>query len=104
LGRASSGRTDKAIQRWDNYLADDMLRAAIERQFEIIGEALVRLRRIAPELADTIPDLAQIIGFRNALSHGYESIDAREVWDTVENDLPRLRDVVARLLQSAPEP
>ena len=61
-----------------------MLSAAVERQFEIIGEALVRLRRIAPEAAKIVPDLRRIVGFRN------------------ENDLPRLQEAVANLLRSAP--
>jgi len=89
---------------FDDYLADVMLRSAVERQFEIIGEALVGLRRIAPDLAATIPDLARIIGFRNVLIHGYSTINNRVVWDVIQDDLPRLRDAVTDLLRSAPSP
>lgn len=46
-----------AERTFDDYLADDMLRAAVERQFEIIGEAFAALRRVDPELAASIPDL-----------------------------------------------
>lgn len=96
--RFTAGRT------FEDYLADEMLSAAIERQFTIIGEALVRLRRIAPEVAVMIPDLSRIIGFRNVLVHAYGDIDSAEVWGTVQNDLPRLREAVADLLRSAPDP
>jgi uncharacterized protein with HEPN domain len=48
-----------------------MLRAAFERQFEIIGEAFTGLRRTAPDLARTIPDLSRIVAFRNVLIHSY---------------------------------
>jgi uncharacterized protein with HEPN domain len=61
IGRFTSGRTVA------DYLSDDMLSAAVERQFEIIGEALVCIRKIAPEVAAMIPDVSQIIGFRNVL-------------------------------------
>ena len=89
ITRFTAGRT------FDDYLADEMLSAAVERQFEIIGEALVRLRRIAPEGSAMIPDVAEIIGFRNVLAHDYDDIDSRQVWGTIENE---------QLLRSAPPP
>jgi uncharacterized protein with HEPN domain len=57
------------------FLADDMVRAAVEREFEIIGEALRQLTQVAPEVAAKIPDLRRIIAFRNILVHGYAAID-----------------------------
>ena len=93
-----------AGRSFDDYLADVMLRAAVERQFEIIGEALIGLRRIAPDIAAAIPDLPRIIGFRNVLIHGYATINNRVVWDVIQDDLPRLRAAVADLLRSAPGP
>lgn len=91
-----------AGRSFDDYLADVMLRAAVERQFEIIGEALVGLRRTAPDIAAAIPHLPRIIGFRNVLIHGYATINNRAVWDVIQNDLPPLRDAVADLLRGAP--
>ena len=88
----------------DDYLADEMLSAAVEHQFEIIGEALVGLRRLAPEVAAMVPDLPQIIGFRNVLIHAYGDVDPKEVWGTIQNDLPQLQDAVADLLRAARSP
>jgi uncharacterized protein with HEPN domain len=98
IGRFTSGRTVA------DYLSDDMLSAAVERQFEIIGEALVCIRKIAPEVAAMIPDVSQIIGFRNVLVDAYGDVDDIEVWGTIQNDLPRLQLAVADLLHSAPNP
>lgn len=86
-----------------DYLADDLLRAAVERQFEIIGEALNQLTRAAPSIAQRIPDLRQIIAFRNLLIHGYAAIDQRTVWRTIQDDLAKLRDRMAQLLSELGE-
>ncbi len=51
-----------------------------------------------------IPDVAQIIGFRNVLVHAYGEVDFKEVWGTIQNDLPGLQKAVADLLRSAPGP
>lgn len=82
----------------DDYLADDLLRPAVERNFEIIGEALNRLGRRDPETLEQIPDHARIIAFRNILIHGYDAIDDRRVWDAIVNALPPLLRTVEDLL------
>jgi uncharacterized protein with HEPN domain len=97
ITRFTVGRT------FDDYLADDMLRAAVERQFEIIGEAFAGLRRVDPGLAAGIPDLAQVIAFRNVLIHAYATVDDRLVWDVVEQELPGLRTAIAKLLAEGSE-
>lgn len=61
----------------DAYVGDALVRAAVERKFEIIGEALNRLSKEDPGLAGPILHLAAIVGFRNTLSHGYGVIDER---------------------------
>lgn len=58
-----------------NYIADLMLRPAVERQFEIAGEALNRRSREAPEIAARLPDLRRAIAMRNALVHGYREVE-----------------------------
>lgn len=61
--------------RHADYLASNLVRAAVERQFTIIGEALAALRRKDPDTAARIPDLPRIVGFRNALIHGYDRVN-----------------------------
>ncbi|MBI2312890.1 MAG: DUF86 domain-containing protein [Betaproteobacteria bacterium] len=84
-----------------DYLVDDMLRSAVERQFEIIGEAFSQLRRVDPATAAAIPELPHIVAFRNILIHGYASVDNRLVWGVVEANLASLRAVLERLLAQA---
>ncbi len=97
IARFTAGRT------FDDYLSDDMLRAAVERQFEIIGEALAGLRRADPVLAAAIPDLPRIIAFRNVLVHAYASVDDRLVWNVVEEHLASLREAIAKLRGVQPD-
>ena len=54
-----------------------MLRAAVERQFEIIGEALAQLRKLDQAACDKVSDASRIIAFRNILIHGYADVDDR---------------------------
>lgn len=87
---------------WDGYQRDAMLRAAVERQFEIIGEALAQLGRRDPALLARIDDHRRIIAFRNILIHGYADVDDALVWDIVQTRLAPLRAQVDALLQGAP--
>jgi len=64
----------------EDYLSNEMLRSAVERQFEVIGEALSRLHKIDPSIAERIPDSRRIIAFRNILIHGYATIRNDTVW------------------------
>ena len=66
------------------YEDNAMLRAAVERQCEIIGEALAQLARVDEATASRISDYQRIIAFRNVLIHEYMSIDNRLVWDIVD--------------------
>jgi uncharacterized protein with HEPN domain len=82
-----------------DYLADALLRSAVERQFEIIGEALRQVARVEPASAARIPDLPRIVAFRNILVHGYASVDDRLVWGLLESELPALSTVLEGLLE-----
>lgn len=75
---------------FDDYRTDLMLRSAVERQFEIIGEALNQLSKHFPELSQRIPDLREIVAFRNLLIHGYASINHAMVWRIAGESLPEL--------------
>lgn len=87
-----------ARQDFAAYQSDELLRSAVERQFEILGEALNQLSRLDPNMAKKIPDLPRIVAFRNILIHGYASVDDRLVWGVVESRLEPLLDVIAALL------
>jgi uncharacterized protein with HEPN domain len=63
---------------------------AVERDFEIIGEALTRIKKIDQELIEKISEHYRIIGFRNILIHGYDIVDEMIVWKAVVNHLPIL--------------
>ncbi len=76
-----------------------MLRSAVERQLEIIGEALNQLSKVAPEVAAQIPELARVVAFRNILIHGYATVDDALVWQVVIERVPALRDVLRGLLE-----
>jgi uncharacterized protein with HEPN domain len=81
-----------------DYAADPLLRSAVERQFEIVGEALNQLLRLEPTFASRISDTRRIIAFRNRLIHGYDSLADEIVWGVLETNLPVLRHEVAALL------
>jgi len=82
----------------DAYAADELRSSAVERQLEIIGEALKNLRKTDPDIGDQIPEIARIIGLRNILAHGYTVVDDAVVWSAASQRVPELLAVVARLL------
>ena len=80
------------------YRLDARTRAAVERKFEIVGEACARLRDRCPEVFERISAASQIIGFRNRLIHGYDGVDDGIVWDVIHQKLPILVSESERLL------
>ena len=82
----------------EGYARNKLVRAAVERQFEIIGEALNQLAKIAPPLASRIPHLGEIIAFRNVLIHGYAVIDHSRVWSNTQERREELHAAVSTLL------
>ncbi len=81
-----------------HYLENRLLRQAVERNFEIIGEALNRLRRADSATAVHIGETPRIVAFRNILAHGYDTIDHEIVWHLIRQDLPDLLLTVENLL------
>ena len=88
----------------ETYVDDIRTQAAVERKFEIIGEALNRLRQTYPEVAGRIPLLREVVAFRNLLIHGYATVIPERVWDYAENDLPELHRIVRALLAEMKPP
>jgi len=87
-----------AGRTWQDYATDDLLRSAVERQFEIVGEALNKLRHADQTLAAEIADLPRIVAFRNVLIHGYATIDDQLVWEIATERAERLVATLNRLL------
>lgn len=85
---------------FEEYTASRLIQSATLREFEVIGEALNRLRKQFPETATEISSLDDIIAFRNRIIHGYDSVDEIIVWNAIQNDLSALRSKVQKLLSS----
>jgi uncharacterized protein with HEPN domain len=81
------------------YEESELVRSAVERKFEIIGEALAQLAKLEPALAARIPGFRAIIAFRNLLIHGYAAVDPQHVLSIARTDLPQLAAVVDELLE-----
>jgi uncharacterized protein with HEPN domain len=66
-----------------------MLELALIRLVEIIGEAATR---VSSEMKSSNPQVPwrEIIGMRNRLTHGYDTVDLKVLWDTIAEDLPPL--------------
>lgn len=88
----------------EHFVADTKTRDAVERQLLVIGEAIVQLRKIRPELAARLGPADQIAGFRNVLAHAYFRVDPGEVWTIVQIDVPRLQIEAERMLAEFPPP
>jgi uncharacterized protein with HEPN domain len=82
----------------DAFMQNRLVRQSVERNFEIIGEAINRLRRHSPEILAQISAPEQIVSFRNILIHGYDVIDYPTVWQAIHTSLPVLRAEVEALL------
>lgn len=82
----------------EDYAADKRTQAAVERKFEIIGEATNRLHADHPAIAVRIPEMRRIIDFRNYLAHGYDHVAPRLVWLYATSNLLKLCSVVRVLL------
>ena len=82
----------------DDVESDRGLQLIMEREFEILGEALARLRRLDEPAFNSISNGHRIIGTRNLLAHGYDIVEHVILWDAVQQDLPELVRELNQLL------
>jgi len=82
----------------NEFLSNLMARDAVVRQIEIIGEAA---RNISDEFRDSYPKVPwrKMIGIRNKIIHEYFNVDFSIVWDTVQDDLPDLKNIIRSMLK-----
>ena len=84
----------------EQFLQSDLLRSAVERQLEIIGEALGTASREDASVEDLIPGIPRIVALRNRIIHGYESVDPELVWDLVKTNVPLLMSQLNSILEN----
>lgn len=99
---AAAAAIDQFVQGKSRADYDDdlMLRSAVERQLEILGEAVRRLEVLDPMLVKQISEHRRIIAFRNIIAHGYDGLDNDIVWQAVLEKVPVLADETRRLLDA----
>lgn len=83
----------------EDYKRDRIFRSALERELQIIGEAMLQLDNISPETAEQIAEHRGIIGFRHVIVHGYDSLDPNTVWNVIETKVAILLAQARTLLK-----
>jgi uncharacterized protein with HEPN domain len=101
LKAAEAVQTFLRGKTYEAFIDDELVRSAVERQLQIIGEALSQLSRVDPQIAGNVAELPRIIAFRNILVHGYAVIDYDTVWRLIEDKLPELQTNLTMLLRAA---
>jgi uncharacterized protein with HEPN domain len=79
------------------FFEDRMIRDAVTRNLEVIGEAS---NRLSPALRDRTPEIPwrRIAGLRDIVIHQYDYVDYNEVWNVVEDDLPGFLAEIRRII------
>ncbi len=87
---------------FEDYLADEMLQAAVERKIEIVGEAA---RKVSDQFRRSHPEFPwhRIIGQRHVLAHEYGDIDHKIVWKVVKKHIPELLALLEAAIPPIPE-
>lgn len=75
-----------------------MRKRAVERNLEIIGEAINRIIKTDPVIASKITDSNAIVGLRNQVIHAYDNISDETIWAILTNHLPKLKIEIDALL------
>ncbi|MDQ2926420.1 MAG: DUF86 domain-containing protein [Acidobacteriota bacterium] len=86
---------------FDSFESVDLIQSAVERKFEIIGEAIRQASRFFPGSMDSIPDLREVVGQRNHIAHGYFEVNPRILWNSIQTDLPKFQKEVERLIEES---
>lgn len=84
-------------KRFDDYSKDIILKRAIERNLEILGEAMGRILKEDPDFS--IQNSRRIVGLRNQIIHGYDSVSDENIWGIVINHIPKLKEEIAQLIK-----
>ena len=85
----------------EQFSTDRLVRQAVERNFQIIGEAARRLTNSDKDTAASLGPVGRIISFRNIIVHGCDSMDYEVVWSVIKHDLPALAQRATEMLRPA---
>ena len=80
----------------EGYKKNFLFKRAIERNLEIIGEAINRILKDDPDFP--IDNARRIIGLRNQIIHGYDSVSDENIWDIITSHLPNLKSTIEKLI------
>ncbi|MCB0802077.1 MAG: DUF86 domain-containing protein [Flavobacteriales bacterium] len=90
---------EQILQKTENnftvYSNDFIIKRALERDLEIIGEAISKLIKLEPQL--NLTNYKKIIGLRNLIIHSYDSIEDELIWSIVQKDIPLLKGEIIKL-------
>lgn len=89
---------DGRTKLYDDFYSNLCLRRAVERNIEIIGEAMNRILKTEKDIA--ITNSRKIVDARNYIIHGYDSLSVDILWSMIINHLPKLQNEVIALLNS----
>jgi len=83
-----------------DYKENTMLKRAVERDLEIIGEAINRILKRDPLFESKIKDAKAIIGLRNQVIHAYDNISDENIWSIIINHIPKLKSDITKIIKS----
>jgi uncharacterized protein with HEPN domain len=84
----------------ENYYENALRRSAVERQFEILGEAFNRIDDVDPSYRDRFSEMGEAIGMRNRMIHGYDRVNNEIVWLAAKKHIPILMAKLAACLET----
>ncbi|WP_340103259.1 HepT-like ribonuclease domain-containing protein [Rhodohalobacter sp. 8-1] len=84
------------VDSFEEYQQNKLIRRAVEREIEIIGEATNRILKLDDSV--NIAHARKIVDTRNWVIHGYDSVDDKIIWGVITKYLPKLKDEVEKLL------
>ena len=82
-------------RNFSDYQSNKLLRRGVERELEIIGEAVSRILKLDEGIG--ISDSRRIVDLRNWVIHGYDKVDDVIIWGIISRDIPKLKDQIEKL-------
>jgi uncharacterized protein with HEPN domain len=90
---------DEKERNFFEYKENVMLRRAVERDLEIVGEAINRIIKSDENFIDQISNARSIVGLRNQVIHAYDNISDENIWSVLITHLPKLKKEIDDLIE-----